>query len=168
MLQAASFGPSPQLWLDLGCGSGVFTSALAELLPSGSQVIGIDKSFQYLPKSSANGVRISFVQADFSYAFKMERFDGVMMANSLHYMSEQENMIDRLALLMGSLPQFLIVEYDSDAANPWVPYPIKYAQLEYLSLNKGWRITKLGERQSIYGAKKMYAAQIQPQSSDRK
>ena len=73
MLQAASFGPSPKLWLDLGCGSGVFTLALAELLPSGSQVIGIDKSFQYLPKSSANGVRISFVQADFSYAFKMER-----------------------------------------------------------------------------------------------
>lgn len=44
MFEPATFNLLPQTWLGLGCGSGIFTSASAELLPIGSRVIGIDQS----------------------------------------------------------------------------------------------------------------------------
>ena len=51
---------TPQTWLDLGCGSGTFTLALATLLPNGSKVIGVDNQFQRLPKTAKNSVFCTF------------------------------------------------------------------------------------------------------------
>ena len=42
----ARFATAPQTWLDLGCGSGIFTLALAELLPFGSTIVCVDKEEQ--------------------------------------------------------------------------------------------------------------------------
>ena len=36
-------GNKPQVWADLGCGDGLFTRALATLLPEGSIIHAVDK-----------------------------------------------------------------------------------------------------------------------------
>jgi predicted RNA methylase len=42
----------PQSWCDLGCGSGTFTTALAQLLASGSMIHAVDldpRALEYVP-----------------------------------------------------------------------------------------------------------------------
>jgi hypothetical protein len=55
---------------------------------------------------------------------------------------------------------FLIVEYDTTRFNPWVPYPINYANLHQLFTTLGYTsITKLSEAPSRFGGR-MYSALI--------
>ena len=151
----------PQQWMDLGCGSGTFSLALAGLLPYGSHLLAIDHKPQPLPKESANGVQITFQLADIMDVANYGRnVDGIMMANSLHYILEKRKLLSELEKLMLSNVQFLLIEYDTDHANPWVPYPIKFNQLNQLFPKNNLVIKKLGERPSIYGHNKIYAAHI--------
>lgn len=159
MIASAELSSAPQTWLDLGCGRGTFTLALAELLPSGSTVIGVDTVAHNLPRESSNGVNISFIQADFSQGLEMSKVDGIMMANALHYIANPAALLDRLVVLMAQHPQFLIIEYDTEASKPWVPYPITFHKMRKLFEDKGMRIMKTGERTSVFGGTKMYAIQ---------
>src|SRR6185295_11730285 len=84
--------PLPQLWLDLGCGTGLFTLALAANLPPGSKIIAIDKDEKALRKipATVNDVGIQTRAADFVYdALDVKEVDGILMANSLHYAKEK-------------------------------------------------------------------------------
>jgi methylase of polypeptide subunit release factors len=49
--------PLPQLWLDLGCGTGLFTLALAGNLPAGSKIIAIDKDEKAFKEDTCNSKR---------------------------------------------------------------------------------------------------------------
>lgn len=160
MLKSASFKRSPQVWLDFGCGSGIFTKALAEILPAGSRVIGIDRDPQKLPGKSSNGNEIKFLHADFSENLTVDKVDGILMANSLHYIEDKNNFIDRTLDLINYPRQMLLVEYDTDQPNQWVPFPIPFHELKQLFSEEDFQIRKLGERSSIYGSQIMYAVQI--------
>jgi hypothetical protein len=50
--------------------------------------------------------------------------DGILMANSLHYLRHQSAFIRKSASQLRAHHQFLIVEYDLRRGNPWVPYPL--------------------------------------------
>ena len=157
------FSPStstPQVWADLGSGSGTFTLALAEHLPEGSQIIAIDKRRRELaniPTSHA-GVHISTQEGDFLTSILPKKLDGVLMANALHYVKEKETFLSGLIKHIGESAQLLIVEYDTTSSNPWVSYPIPKEELIRLAESlKVATIAPLGSRQSIYGNREMYA-----------
>lgn len=134
----------PQRWADLGCGSGIFIKALASLLPRGSKVIAVDKEPQNLP---------DFIQADFiNDDLPHGALDGILMANSLHYVKDKAQLFQRF-----DVPKFLIVEYDTTRSNPWVPYPISYANLEQLAIGLGYHIEKPATQPSRFGGT-MYSA----------
>src|SRR6185369_9054069 len=119
--------PLPQLWLDLGCGTGLFTLALAGNLPAGSKIIAIDKDEKALKKipATVNDVVIQTMAADFVYdALEMKEVNGILIANSLHYVKDKETLLKKLISLMKRNGVFLIVEYDRKASNRWVPYPL--------------------------------------------
>jgi trans-aconitate methyltransferase len=134
----------PQCWADLGCGSGMFTHALASLLPAGSKVIPVDKKYQNLP---------NFIQADFiNDDLQLGVPDGVLMANSLHYVKDKAKLISKL-----NPPGLLIVEYDTTRSNPWVPYPVAYKNLAQLAVEMGYNTVKLATQASRFGGV-MYSA----------
>src|SRR6185295_11433175 len=88
--------PLPQLWLDLGCGTGLFTFALAGNLPPGSKIIAIDKDEKALRKipATVNDVVIQTRVADFVYdALDMKEVNGILIANSLHYVKDKETLL---------------------------------------------------------------------------
>jgi ubiquinone/menaquinone biosynthesis C-methylase UbiE len=119
--------PLSQLWLDLGCGTGLFTLALARNLPPGSKIIAIDKDEKALRKipATVNDVVIQTLAADFVYdALDVKEVDGILIANSLHYVKEKETLLKKLISSMKTNGVFLIVEYDRRAGNQWVPYPL--------------------------------------------
>lgn len=55
--------------------------------------------------------------------------------------------------------QLLLVEYDTDVSNHWVPYPTSYKILKVLLEKSGFsEIIKLSERPSRYQKGNMYSA----------
>lgn len=154
----------PLTWADLGCGSGVFTQALGTLLPAQSTIYAIDSSNSWQPGNKAVvPVQYIFQQADFVQdELQLPPLDGILMANSLHYVKDKAALLARLITYIKPDAAFLLVEYDTDqAVHPWVPYPIKFSLLSELFSGHGFsRVQKLQERPSIYRSSRMYSALI--------
>jgi hypothetical protein len=151
-----------QNWADLGCGSGLFTKALALVLPESSVVYGVDTYPSLTPNVFPNKTRIEVIKADFIHdALDLPVLNGVLMANSLHYVKDKDSFLSSLLYKLVDYPQFLIVEYDTINANRWVPYPIDFLSLRQLFAGIGFKtIEKINERTSIYNEAKMYSALI--------
>jgi ubiquinone/menaquinone biosynthesis C-methylase UbiE len=156
--------PLPQLWLDLGCGTGLFTLALAGNLPSASKIIAIDKDEKALRKipATVNDVAIPTMAADFVYdALDIKEVDGILIANSLHYVKDKEILLKKLIFSMKTNGVFLIVEYDRQAGNQWVPYPLTIDAARALFKSLGYPgFHVLNKRLSVFGGYYMYAAII--------
>lgn len=144
-------------WADLGSGKGLFTRALATLLGPGSTVYAVDRSRQKMPPSF-NGNAIVFHQLDFSEGkLPFAPLDGILMANSIHFVKDKPPLLSRLRKHLGGNGQLLIIEYEQDKGNAWVPYPIPYKVLAAQLADCGFKdIAFAGERQSLYGDRKMY------------
>jgi trans-aconitate methyltransferase len=146
-----------QSWADLGCGTGTFTEALFHLLPAGSPIEAVDQQRQHL------NIPVNFTRANFETDnLILPPLDGVLMANSLHYVKDKKKLIHKLETYFAKDRNFLIVEYDTDIANTWVPYPLSFQNLTTLFTEIGYKeITKLDERPSVYRRAEIYAALIQ-------
>ena len=155
----------PTTWADLGSGNGTFTKALAELLPRGSTIHAMDRDGAGLRRvpSAHNGVEIVTHQGDFtSSPWPFGDVDGILMANALHYVANPDALIRSCERHMNRPYHFLIVEYDTNEPNRWVPYPVGAARLRALFERAGYsRIRVLSSRPSIYRSAPLYAASIQ-------
>jgi SAM-dependent methyltransferase len=156
-----TISPEPATWADLGCGDGTFTLALASLLPVGSTIYAVDQdaaALRALP-NRFHGSRIVPQQADFTHQpWPFADLDGVLMANSLHYVRHQGAYVRNCASQLRSHHQFLIVEYDLRRGNPWVPYPLDRNSADQLFRNAGYSsISILGTRPSRYQRGSLYA-----------
>ena len=150
-------GDQLQYWADLGCGSGTFTKALAALLPAGSHITAVDRENQSLYVNGVNFMRADFVKD----ALQLEELDGILIANALHYVVDKRSLIQKLERMFVGDPCFIIIEYDSERSNPWVPYPITFEKLELLFQLLGYQsVVKVNERRSAYGEGMMYCALI--------
>jgi trans-aconitate methyltransferase len=162
MLEPAGWvSNAPQTWADLGCGKGIFTVALASLLPANSKVYGIDRDagdLQFIP-AQYQSTSIETITADFTAPPALPPLDGVIMANALHYVREQDKFASLLHSLLKPNSRLLIVEYDTDSPNRWVPFPVSFISLEKWAKNAGFRnVKRLKERASIYQRATMYSA----------
>src|SRR5438445_6071843 len=79
-------------WADLGAGEGAFTLALADLLGPGAKITAIDRDAGSLRRLAAVGrqpASIQTVVADFTRPLNLSGLDGVVMANSLHFVRDK-------------------------------------------------------------------------------
>lgn len=154
---------TPSTWADLGCGTGMFTRALASLLQPGSFIYAIDTSKTSLADiTSYEAITIKPVCQDFIRdEWPFERVDGLLLANSLHYVQDKRALIDKIKNSLTESGSILLVEYDTDVANPWVPYPLSYRSVTNLFEQAGFTsIEKLQEMSSQYGSANLYATFI--------
>ncbi|MEI9978468.1 MAG: class I SAM-dependent methyltransferase [Edaphobacter sp.] len=151
-------GARPQSWCDLGCGSGTFTTALAQLLAPDSMIHAVDLDQRALDNvpDSYDGVEIRKTLADIgSPSLRLPAVDGILMANSLHFIYDQQALLSRLLSVADNL---LIVEYERTRPNPWGPYPVGFERLRQLLMEVGMdRVEKLATRPSMFGGT-MYSA----------
>ena len=154
----------PATWADLGCGTGMFSGALSALLAPHSKIYAVDKIHRQQKIVSANeNVAIPYIQADFEWdTLTVPPLDGIIMANSLHYVRNKKALLHKLDQQIKPGAAFIIVEYDTMLANPWVPYPIDRIHLQQLFTGAGWeKSTDLGRRPSVYGHGNIYACLFQ-------
>jgi hypothetical protein len=150
----------PQVWADLGSGDGTFTRALAVCLPAGSRIHAVDRDASALGTIPLRigDVAITTVVHDFTADdLPVSDLDGLLLANALHYVRDQEGWLARAARLMRRR-RMLLVEYDSANANRWVPYPVPLVRARTLLAGAGFdRVEPLGRRASVYRDADLYA-----------
>src|SRR5260370_14756439 len=78
-------------WADLGAGEGAFTLALADLLGPGSHITAVDKDGGAL-RSIGHGIETRV--ADFTKGLDLHALDGVVMANSLHFVRNKAPVLE--------------------------------------------------------------------------
>ncbi|MDQ6919337.1 MAG: class I SAM-dependent methyltransferase [Candidatus Dormibacteraeota bacterium] len=132
------------MWADLGSGDGAFTSALAELVGASAMIFSVDKDRSALARQQkATGSRFaraptSVVHGDFTEPLDLPSLDGLVMANSLHFVADKPPV---LALVHGYLKpggRLIVVEYDVDRGNPWVPYPFSFESWRRIAIENGF------------------------------
>jgi ubiquinone/menaquinone biosynthesis C-methylase UbiE len=155
---------SKQSWADLGSGTGLFTLALAELLAPGSKIYAVDKSATALGQlHSTPDVTIEKIISDFATdKLHLNNLDGMVMANSLHFIKDKYTLVNNLKAMLKDDGCFVVVEYDMEKSNPWVPYPIPYDSLIDLFEACGFHsASKLHERPSVYNNSMIYSALVE-------
>ena len=120
-------------WADLGSGRGAFTLALADLLGAGGRIISVDRDAGAL-REQARLLRERYPQvevrqlvADFTHRLELPPLDGIVMANSLHFQRAKEPVLELVRSYLREEGHLVLVEYDTDHGNPWVPYPMSFA-----------------------------------------
>jgi ubiquinone/menaquinone biosynthesis C-methylase UbiE len=149
-------------WVDLGAGTGAFTLALAELVGPEGEVIAVDRdrgALRQLERAlRPGGAAVRTLAADFTRPLDLTSLDGVVMANSLHFVRDKTPV---LALVRGMLKpsgRLLLVEYDADKGNQWVPHPLSFETWRALADGSGFsgthKLASVGSRflDRIYSA----------------
>jgi ubiquinone/menaquinone biosynthesis C-methylase UbiE len=137
------------VWADLGSGTGAFTLALADLLGPGGQIYSVDRN-RAAVKRQEQRMRVRFPKtaviyavADFTERLNLPPLDGVVMANSLHFLPDKAPTLQLVRSYLRSSGRLILVEYDTDRGNPWVPYPLSYRTWEKLAGRNGFVSTAL-------------------------
>lgn len=140
----------PGIWADFGSGGGAFTLALADLLGPGSVIYSIDRDRRSLERqeramrAAFPRVEVHYLHADYTRPLELPPLDGVVMANSLHFQRDRDKPAV-LRVVAGYLKpggRLIIVEYDTDRGNPWVPHPFSSATWERLAVANGFVETR--------------------------
>jgi ubiquinone/menaquinone biosynthesis C-methylase UbiE len=127
-------------WADLGAGEGAFTLALAELLGPDAQIVAVDRDRGAL---GALDGRFETRVADFTKPLDLHDLDGVVMANSLHFVRDKEPVLRSLRSMLKPGGRLIVVEYGADRGNPWVPFPFSYPRWEEMAAQAGFKSTTL-------------------------
>ena len=163
LIRAGIAGAGPR-WLELGAGEGAFTLALADLLGPAGRILATDRDARAL-RVAGDAVRRAFPEVelgarivDYTDAIPSGPFDGVLAANTFHFVADREATLRAIRLAIAPGGRLVIVEYDADRGNPWVPHPFSFETWRAEALGAGYeeprRIGRVPSR--FLGA--MYAA----------
>jgi len=138
------------IYADLGAGSGAFTLALRELIGPDSIIYAVDKDRAALNQlESAHHVRFAssrsliLLNEDFTRLSSIPPLDGVVMANSLHFFKDKEKFLRYVHGLLKPNGMLLLVEYNVDSGNMWVPHPLSFETFRTLAPRAGFAEPRL-------------------------
>ena len=151
-------------WADFGSGSGAFTLALADLLGPQSEIYSLDLDRHAL-KRQRSELRRRFphtsahlMVADFTELHNLPPFAGIVMANSLHYQSDKDAVLRLAYDYLEPDGRLILVEYNTDRGNHWVPYPLSYETWEALTERCGFVGSRLLSRRPSRFLGEIYSA----------
>jgi len=153
------------IWADFGAGSGAFTLALSELVGLNAEIYAIDKDRAGLGKLERShrehfgtSQNLHLVRADFTGALSLPPLDGIVMANSLHFFKDKEKVLRHVRTFLKLNGALLLVEYNADSGNPWVPYPLSFETYRALAPRAGFSEPRLLAQHPSRFLKEFYSA----------
>ncbi len=152
------------IWADLGSGEGAFTLALADLLGPGGHIYSVDTDARALRQQRQvveerfPAVTLEQRAADFTRPLDLPPLDGVVMANSLHFQRHKEPALRLVRAMLKPGGRLVLVEYNADKGNWWVPYPLSYPTWEALAQANGFVETRLLATQPSRFLREIYSA----------
>jgi ubiquinone/menaquinone biosynthesis C-methylase UbiE len=164
LLRPASL-PQGGNYADFGAGDGAFTLALRELVGPEATIYAVDRdgaALRRLKKShharfgSTNNLIL--LPVDFSRTLDIPPLDGIVMANSLHFFRDKENILRHVCGFLKPNGVLLLVEYDVDEGNLWVPYPLSFETFHALVPRVGFSQPRLLGKAPSRFLKEFYSA----------
>ena len=163
LLRAGAPGPGG-VWADFGSGDGAFTLALRELVGADADITSIDRDRGRLERQRAAfaaqfpATRLHLVAADLTQPLDLPPLDGAVMANVLHFFRDKAAVLRTVRGYLKPGGRLLLVEYNVDQGNLWVPHPLSFATFQRLAPQAGLAVPRLlGARPSRF-LKEIYAA----------
>ncbi len=149
LLRPASL-PYGGTWADFGAGAGAFTLALRELIGLEATIYAVDKDRGALRRLEATH-RSRFhttdhlipLNEDFTHPLDLPPLDGIVMANSLHYYKDKEKVLRHMREFLKPNGMLLLVEYNVDSGNVWVPQPLSFEAYRSLAPRAGFSEPRL-------------------------
>lgn len=153
-------------WADFGAGSGAFTLAIRELIGTDATIYAVDKDKSSL-RELENAHRDRFhttrnlvlLPNDFSRPLDLPALDGVVMANSLHYFKDKEKLLRHVYGFLKPNGSLVIVEYNVDSGNLWVPHPLSFESYRALAPRAGYSEPRLLAKHPSRFLKEFYSAE---------
>jgi trans-aconitate methyltransferase len=124
-------------WADLGAGDGNFTAALRSLLP-GVGLTAVDRDRGALERLEQRLPGVTVLAADFRAPLPLAGLDGVLMGNALHFVRDKRPVLDLVRGYLRRGGRLVVVEYDADRGNPWVPHPFSFPTWVRLAADAGF------------------------------
>jgi SAM-dependent methyltransferase len=154
------------VWADLGSGTGAFTLALADLLGPNGEIYSVDRDARALRAQEAAlrdrfpDTAVHALTADFTRPLDLPPLDGIVMANSLHFVEPRckEGVVRLVKSYLRPGGRLILVEYNVDTGNLWVPYPLSYGTWELLARRCGFATTRLLATVPSRFLREMYSA----------
>lgn len=133
-------------WADLGAGGGAFTLAIRDLAGPDVEITAVYRDRHALQRlqremeSSFPGTSLRLITTDFTSPLNLSALKGIMLANALHYVPvrEQSAFLRSLLPVLATNGRLIVVEYDSDRGNQWVPYPVSARRFPSLLTEAGF------------------------------
>ena len=142
--------PVGGVYADLGAGSGAFTLALRELVGHDATIYAVDKDKSALRElEAAHRARFDSTQNllllpnDFSRPLSLPPLDGIVMANSLHYFKDKDKLLRQMRGFLKPQGALLIIEYNVDKGNLWVPHPFTFETWQTIAPRAGFTLPRL-------------------------
>ena len=166
LLKPANLRPGG-VWADFGAGGGAFTLALRELTGATANIFAIDKDRARLDGLERD-YRIRFgdtnnlhiLPRDFTRPLELPVLDGAVMANSLHYFKDKEKTLRHVRSFLKPDGLLLLIEYNVDSGNPWVPYPLTFETWRGLALRAGFNEPRLLAKRPSSFLREFYSAAV--------
>jgi len=159
-------------WADLGCGSGAFSLALAELIGPRAEIFALDRdarSLRILEREMAREfpeITLKTVNGDFALDIQLPLMDGIILANTLHFQNDTCGVLQHVSRWLKPGGTLVLVEYDVTEASRWVPYPQPRPQWEKTATCAGLTGPRLiAERPSLYHGRVYSALAFAPTAS---
>lgn len=160
-------GGASGTWADFGAGRGLFSLALLEILGDRGSVIAIDRDPEAVHAlGKRQGPEAGTLQAsvgdfrDLGAVGVLEgvRLDGALFANALHFVREPAVVLAGLSQHLRPGARLVVIEYEREAANRWVPHPLPRARLRTVAGRAGYGSPEVVARRPSAYQGEMYCA----------
>lgn len=167
LIRAGVQGAGPR-WLELGAGEGAFTLALADLLGFDGRILATDRNERALRVAVERVARrfpdvaVETRRMDHTSGLPAGPFDGILAANTLHFAEDRGVMLRAIGRALAPTGRLVVVEYDADRGNPWVPYPFSFETWRREATSAGFAEPRLVGRVPSRFLGAIYAAVATP------
>ena len=138
------------VYADFGAGSGAFTLALRELIGLHATIYAVDKDQRALNDmlkahraEFGTSQNVHIMRADFTGTLSLPPLDGIVMANSLHFFKDKEKVLRHVRSFLKLNGVLLLIEYNVDSGNLWVPHPLSFETYQTLAPRAGFTEPRL-------------------------
>jgi SAM-dependent methyltransferase len=156
------------VWADFGAGTGAFTLALRDLAGPATEIYAVDRDSSALRSLQAAfdrhfpGSNLHLQIADFTRPLDLPPLDGILAANAIHFVRDHVTLLRQWRNYLKPDGRLVLVEYDTDDGNRWVPYPVSFASLPAVAKAAGFsQPAPVGMRGSRF-LERMYSAALVP------
>lgn len=156
------------VWADFGSGEGAFTLALCDLAGPDCEIYSVDEDAGRLARQQQQfraqfpQSRVHFLRADFTRPLDLPPLDGIVMANALHYFRDKERVLRHVRTFVKPDGQLVLVEYNVDAGNQWVPYPLSFETFAKLAPRAGFDVPRRLATVPSRFLREIYSASARP------